>query len=384
MSRQMFDEPFRKMALDLAMVRGSIKEVAKELGISPNLLSKWRERQGTAKQDLVNLTEDQKLINKLQKELKEAQLERDIFKKGGRHLFQGRREIFGFIKEHRQIFPVEKMCRTFAVSCSGFYYWLKHPLGKRSIDQAELLVQIKKIHKDSKYRYGAPRITSELKAQGILVSRPRVARLMRKANIKSITRNKYRVQTTDPDHLYLPAENILNRDFYAAEISQKWVSDLTYIRTGEGWLYLTTVMDLADRKIVGWALSETMDAGQTTIAAWKMAIRNRPITQELIFHSDRGLQYACNEFRKQLMKFSVNQSMSRKGNCWDNAVAESFFKTMKTEMVYHENFRTRSQARLAIFEYVEVWYNRKRRHSTLAYMTPKEFEEMLSNRKNVA
>lgn len=276
------------------------------------------------------------------------------------------------------------MCKVLLVSNSGFYYWLKYPVNKRSVKQTELLTKIAAIHKDSKYRYGSPRITAELKFMGVIVSRPRVARLMRKANIKSIIRKKYRVQTTDSNHGYQPAPNILNRDFYAEHIGQKWVSDLTYIRTGEGWLYLTTIMDLADRKLVGWALSETMEAEKTTIAAWQMAIKNRPITQALVFHSDRGVQYACNEFRRQLMEFSVNQSMSRKGNCWDNAVAESFFKTMKTEMVYHENFQTRAQAKLAIFEYIEVWYNRKRRHSALGYLTPQEFEDAAENSKNAA
>ena len=276
------------------------------------------------------------------------------------------------------------MCKVLLVSNSGFYYWLKHPVNKQSVKQAELLIQIEQIYKNSKSRYGSPRITAELNFMGVAVSRPRVARLMQKANIKSIVRKKYRVQTTDSNHAYQPAPNILNRNFYAAQVGQKWVSDLTYVRTGEGWLYLTTIMDLADRKIVGWALSETMEAEQTTIAAWQMAIKNRPITQGLVFHSDRGIQYACHEFRRQLMKLSVNQSMSRKGNCWDNAVAESFFKTMKTEMVYHENFQTKTQAKLGIFEYIEVWYNRKRRHSTLGYLTPKEFEKILISNEKAA
>lgn len=276
------------------------------------------------------------------------------------------------------------MCNVLGVSCSGFYYWLKHPVGKRLADETKLLVQISQIHKDSKFRYGSPRVTAELNLMGIAASRPRVARLMRKANIKSIVRNKYRVKTTDSDHVYCPAENILNRDFYASETGQKWVSDLTYIQTGEGWIYLTIIMDLADRMIVGWAISETLDARQTSMAALKMALTNRPVAAKMIFHSDRGIQYSCDEFRKQLMKFQVEQSMSRKGNCWDNAVAESFFKTIKTEMVYHEDFRTRNQAGQAIFEYIEVWYNRRRRHSKLAYLTPKEFQEKIIKEKNAA
>ncbi len=271
------------------------------------------------------------------------------------------------------------MCKVLKVSTSGYYYWLKYPVSLRAKKQKDLLVEIKKIYDDSKRCYGSPRITAELKSIGIFSSRPRVARLMRKANIRSVIRKSYRVQTTDSAHTYAVAENLLNRDFSADRIGQKWVSDLTYIQTDEGWLYLTTVIDLADRKVIGWATSETMNAGQTSVAAWQMAIKNRTVTNKLIFHSDRGIQYACEEFRNQLKGFPVSQSMSRKGNCWDNAVAESFFKSIKTEMVYQMCFKTRAQAKLAIFEYIEIWYNKKRRHSALGYLTPTEFELLLVN-----
>jgi putative transposase len=162
------------------------------------------------------------------------------------------------------------------------------------------------------------------------------------------------------------------------------VSDLTYIRTQEGWLYLTAILDLADRKVVGWAMSEAMEAEVSTVAAWQMAVRNRPITKSLLFHSDRGVQYACQQFRKQLSDKPVLQSMSRKGNCWDNAVAESFFKTLKTELIYHRKFATRQEARLAIFEYIEGWYNRRRRHSALGYRTPCNFESIFLENKLAA
>jgi putative transposase len=271
------------------------------------------------------------------------------------------------------------MCCVFKVSSSGYYYWLKHPVGQRAHKQRELLVHIKQIFQKSRGRYGSPRVAAELSVQGVKASRPRVARLMRKAHIQSVIRKKYRVQTTDSTHVFTLAENLLNRDFSADKLGQKWVSDLTYIRTGQGWLYLTTVLDLADRKIIGWALSETMEASQTSVPAWKMAVKNRGITSQLIFHSDRGIQYACCEFRPQFAGMPVLQSMSRKGNCWDNAVAESFFKSMKTEMVYQIKFATKKQAKLAIFEYIEVWYNRERRHSTLGYLTPCEFEEILKS-----
>lgn len=271
------------------------------------------------------------------------------------------------------------MCQVFKVSSSGYYYYLKHPISLRISKQEVLLAHITNAYHQSKCRYGSPRITRALRCWGLNVSRPRVARLMRKAQIRSIIRKKFRVQTTDSSHGYALAENLLNRDFSADARGEKWVSDLTYIKTGEGWLYLTTVLDLADRKVIGWALSDTMEAGKTTIPAWKMAVKNRPIGAQLIFHSDRGIQYACNEFKKQFIGIPVLQSMSRKGNCWDNAVAESFFKTMKTEMVYHEKFQTKNQAKLAVFEYIEIWYNRQRIHSALGYLTPVEFEQKLMN-----
>lgn len=275
------------------------------------------------------------------------------------------------------------MCRVFRVSNSGFYYWLKYPQGKRLTSQIALMVEINEVYHEKKGIYGSPRITMELRKKGIKVSRPRVARLMRKFNIRSIVRRSW-VTTTNSEHRHPIAKNILGRDFYAGGIGEKWVSDLTYIQTVEGWLYLTTVMDLCDRKVIGWSLSEGMDAKNTTVKAFQMAKTNRPITGTLIFHSDRGVQYACAEFRAQLKGLPIVQSMSRKGNCWDNAVAESFFKTMKTEMVYHTKFKTRREASMAIFEYIEIWYNRKRSHSTLGFLSPVEFENELINKEKMA
>ncbi len=268
------------------------------------------------------------------------------------------------------------MCQVLQVSISGYYYWLQHPVGLRAGKEQQLLAAVKKVYQQSDGRYGSPRIAVELQQQGIQASRPRIARLMRKHGIRSIIRQKYRVQTTDSNHSYALAENYLDRNFSATRLAEKWVSDLTYIKTQEGWLYLTAVLDLADRKVVGWALSETMEAEVTSVAVWRMAVRNRPITQSLLFHSDRGVQYACQQFRNQLKGKPVLQSMSRKGNCWDNAVAESFFKTMKTELIYHRKFATRHEARLVIFEYIEGWYNRKRRHSALGYRTPCHLESL--------
>lgn len=194
-----------------------------------------------------------------------------------------------------------------------------------------------------------------------------VARLMRKDNLRSIVKKKYKV-TTDSKHKYPIVENILMQNFTVKEENEAWVSDITYIKSKQGWLYLTTVIDLFDRKVIGWALSRTMKASETSISAFKMALINRPLKefQTLIFHSDRGIQYPCEEFVTQLKKHqNITRSMSRKGNCWDNAVAESFFKTIKTELIYHQKYETKQQAALSIFEYIETWYNKNRRHQKL-------------------
>jgi transposase InsO family protein len=194
---------------------------------------------------------------------------------------------------------------------------------------------------------------------------------MKKAQIKSVIHKKYRVCTTDSNHSYPVADNHLNRDFSPSSPGKAWVSDLSYIHTREGWLYLTVVMDLYDRKIIGWSLSESMKAVDTSIPAWKMAVKNRAIESNLLFHSDRGVQYACQGFTDELKAYPhILQSMSRKGNCWDNAVAESFFKTLKSEMVNQQEFQTRAMAKQALFEYIEIWYNRQRRHSALKNLSP--------------
>lgn len=278
------------------------------------------------------------------------------------------------MKAHQAVFPVETMCKVLNVSRSGYYYWLAQRPTKRAKENETILKLINTSFTSSKGRYGSPKITQDLVAQGVNVSRPRVARLMKKANLKSVIQKKYVVTTTDSKHDYPVAENHLNRQFNPVKPGQAWVSDLTYICTSEGWLYLTIVMDLYDRRIIGWSLSASMKAVETSIPAWKMAVKNRPIEGRLIFHSDRGVQYACHAFTGLLTKYPmVLQSMSGKGNCWDNAVAESFFKTLKSEMVYQQVFQSRAIAKQAVFEYVEIWYNRQRRHSALGYLSPFDY-----------
>jgi putative transposase len=288
---------------------------------------------------------------------------------------------------HKEEFPIEKMCNVLKVSKSGYYKWLNRTPSNRAIKNALLIKEIYKIYNLSKCRYGSPRITKELNIQEYKASHQLVAKLMRRESIRSIIRKKYRV-TTNSNHKYPVVENKLMQQFAVKEKNDVWVSDITYVSTKQGWLYLTTVIDLFDRKVIGWSLSQTMSAKQTSIAAFNMAIINRPINQqkELTFHSDRGIQYACEEFVYELNKNkNIVRSMSRKGNCWDNAVAESFFKTLKVELVYHNKYQTRQEAELSIFEYIETWYNRKRRHKHLNNLTILEQENLITNNfKHVA
>jgi putative transposase len=269
------------------------------------------------------------------------------------------------------------MCKVLNVSRSGYYNWLTRKSSKRFLENQLLKEQIRKIHSESKQRYGSPKITKVLNKETKWVSRPRVARVMKMLDLRSKIKRKFKV-TTDSKHSMPVCDNILNRDFTALDLGEKWVSDITYIYTKEGWLYLTAILDLADRKAVGWALSDNMMAKTTVIPALNKAIKNRAIKPGLIFHSDRGIQYACDEFKAALHKNTrINQSMSRKGNCWDNAVAESFFKTLKYEIGHPIKFETKQQASLVIFEFIEIWYNRKRIHEALGYKTPIEMENEL-------
>ena len=267
------------------------------------------------------------------------------------------------------------MCKVLKVSRSSYYSWLKRQPDKWAVENQELSVHIKRIYEQSRRTYGSPRVTIKLHEEGFPVSRPRVARLMREQNLQSIIRKKW-IITTDSRHNYPVVENKLNRDFNVNRPGQVWVSDITYIKTFQGWLYLTIIIDLFDRKVIGRSFSRSLKAVHTTIPAWKMAVRNRPVTRKLIFHSDRGVQYACHEFANLLSSYKlVERSMSRKGNCWDNAVAESFFKTLKVEHVYHHSYKTFREAELSVFEYIEAWYNTNRIHTTL--------ETSIKNKKEI-
>jgi putative transposase len=269
------------------------------------------------------------------------------------------------------------MCRALSVSRSGYYSWRRRAESRRAMDNRRLDAHIKAIYKKHKGRYGSPKITDELNDMGFKVSKNRVARRMKEAGLRSIVRRKYR-PTTDSKHSYPVADNLVQRDFTASGPDRVWVSDITYIPTERGWLYLTVFLDLFSRMVVGWALSSSLSA-QMVLTALYRAIRARRPSAGLIIHSDRGVQYACKDFRRVLEKHRFVQSMSRKGDCWDNAVAESFFGILKSELVHHERFKGPQDTLKALFEYIEVFYNRKRKHSTLGYQTPVAYEQEMKS-----
>jgi len=280
--------------------------------------------------------------------------------------------IYGFIDKYRSTHAVEMMCRILRVTRSGYYAWKKRGESRRKRRDTVLLEKIRESYRESRGRYGSPNIHEDLRQWDYRCSRKRVARLMREAGLRAKTIRRFRV-TTESKHTLPVAENLLQRQFSAEAAGKVWVSDITYLWTRQGWLYLCVIMDLWDRKVVGWSIGERLTADLAVEALRKAVMRRQP-QEGLMFHSDRGIQYCSEVFRTELRRHVMLQSMSRKGNCWDNAVAESFFGILKRELVYHEMYRTRDDARLSLFQYIEGWYNRRRRHSTLGRRSPHMFE----------
>jgi putative transposase len=274
--------------------------------------------------------------------------------------------------QHSARFRVEKMAVALKISRSGYYAGRSRPVSRREEANHVLVTRIKVVHEECRQVYGSPRMTAELKRQGVPCSRNRVARVMKENGIAAKTKRKFKV-TTASRHKFPIAPNLLEQSFSAPEPNRVWASDITYIPTREGWLYLATVLDLHSRSVVGWAMSDRLQR-DLVMDAFKQAVRRRMPSAGLVFHSDRGVQYACSDFRDLLANSQAVQSMSGKGSCYDNAVSESFFKTLKTELVYFLRFNTRAEAKSAIFDYIEVFYNRQRLHSTLGYLSPAEFE----------
>jgi putative transposase len=281
--------------------------------------------------------------------------------------------IFSFIEQHQEVWPVTVMCEALGVSPQGFYAWRSRPRSEQQQRRDALLVEIRAVHAEVKERYGSPRIHAELQAQGVPCCVNTVAKLMHDNDIRAKTARKFR-NTTDSNHPLPVADNLLSREFDAQGPNERWVTDITYIPTREGWLYLAAVEDLYSRMVVGWSMADTMTS-RLVVTALEMAVQRRLPGEGLLAHSDRGSQYASEHYQRLLGKHGIACSMSGVGQCWDNAPMESFFASLKKELIHHEDYQTRAQAKASIFEYIETFYNPKRRHSSLGFVSPAEYEQ---------
>jgi putative transposase len=280
--------------------------------------------------------------------------------------------IFAFIAENKETWPVTLMCSALGVSSSGFYAWLSREPSAAQRCRDALLVEIRAVHAEVKGRYGSPRIHAELEDRGVECCVNTVAKLMHANDIRAKTARKFR-NTTDSNHALPVAANVLDREFDPSGPNEKWVTDITYIPTREGWLYLAAVEDLYSRMVVGWSMADHMES-RLVVDAMEMAVARRLPGEDLLAHSDRGSQYASEHYQRLLSKHGIECSMSGVGQCWDNAPMESFFATLKKELVHDEDYQTRTQARASIFEYIETFYNPKRLHSALGYVSPADYE----------
>jgi putative transposase len=278
---------------------------------------------------------------------------------------------FAFIEANRKRYPIARMGVALDVTEAGYFAWRRRERSLRRKNDEALIRTIRQIFEDSREAYGSPRILTELQAIGISVSNKRIARLMRLCGLRAKKRNRSKASSSSPG-IMPAAPNILNRRFHERQPNRSWVSDITQVPTAEGWLYVAVVIDLYSRRVVGWSMDKTNDSN-LPISALTMALMKRP-SYRLLVHSDRGRQYTSKPYYDFLETHGITASMSRKGNCWDNAVAESFFASMKTELRQPNAWRTRNEARSAIFDYIEIWYNARRRHSTIGYLSPNDFE----------
>ncbi|MBL0940379.1 MAG: IS3 family transposase [Gemmatimonadaceae bacterium] len=377
--RRAFSAEFKAEAVRMMHERRAtgvpLAQIARELAVRPEQLHTWAKqppRAGAGGATHESLEEENR---RLRRELATLQQEQGVPKKSSGVLRERVAMRCAVIARHRGEFPVRLMCRVLDVSVAGFYAYLKRPETWRAVIDDVLMAHITVAFEASGGTYGAPRIHKELQAEGLPTSCKRVARLMREHQLVARPRATRRVITTDSTHAEPIAPNRLRRafDIHGIALNQIWVGDITYIPTREGFLYLATVLDLASRRCVGWAMRDTL-AGDLVCSALHMAYTARQPAPGLIFHSDRGSQYAAQAYRTQLASCGMRASMSRQGDCFDNAVAESFFSTLEFELLMHHDFHSRAEARRAIFRFIETWYNPKRRHSTLGYVSPTEYE----------
>ncbi len=293
---------------------------------------------------------------------------------------------YACIARHRAQYAGRLMCRVLALSAAGFYAAQRRTPSARTRADQRLRVAIRAAHATSRRTYGSPRVHAELRAQGVRCGKKRVARLMRTDGLRAKPRRRGRPATTDSRHAYPAAPNVLARQFSVTAIARPdrvWAGDLTYLPTREGWLYLAVVLDLASRRVIGWAMRPTL-ARELALSALQMALEHRRPSRGVLHHSDRGSQYACGDYQALLTQHGLRCSMSKRGDCFDNAVAESFFATLETELIAAADWHTRAEARTAVFEYIELWYNRQRRHSSLGYVSPAEYEQQMREQQQAA
>ena len=374
---------FKKNAVLLSYERKNVVSTAKELEITPKLLSKWRTIYRKYKEGSFPgegkkrfYYEDSK-IYKLERKLAESKLRLEILNEGIKIKPLGKQAIYNYIHQNKEKYQIVTMCEVLGVSTSMYYLRMQHPLSKREMQVSLFKDAITTVFYEFKQYHGCVLIARELCKRGIHISEDQVTFFMKQLGLQRKVKKKYKV-TTDSKHKLLISPNILNRQFTTDKPAKVWVSDITYLQIDRRFLYLTVIIDLFDRKIVGWNLSSMLSTNTTIIPAWNMAINNRKIQDGLIFHSDRGTQYANNLFTTTLKKYKCVQSMSGKANSIDNAVAESFFNSLKRELIYsQETLLTPQEMREIIFDYIENWYNKKRRHSALKYKSIEEFNAEL-------
>lgn len=364
---------FRRDAVRIAITSGLTRpKVASDLGVGLSTLNKWVQKH--QHDDLMSGPHEdvEKENERLRKEVRLLREEREVLFKGHYLLCRPQPMRFAFIDAWKEVWPVEFLCRVMQVTSRGFRAWKVRPMSQRHRDDMVILAHIREQHRLSLQSYGRPRMTEELQELGLNVGHRRVGRLMQANGIKIVRTRKYKA-TTDSDHAFNVAPNLLDQDFSTNGPNQKWAGDISYIWTGEGWLYLAVIIDLYSRRVVGWATSNRMKR-DLAIRTLDMAVALRQPPKGCIHHTDRGSQYCSNDYQRRLSKHGFQVSMSGKGNCYDNSMVETFFKSLKAELIWRNRWETRRRAEGAIFEYINGFYNSRRRHSALGGKSPLAFE----------
>ncbi|MEP3330168.1 IS3 family transposase [Sedimentitalea sp.] len=370
-------DEFRQDAVRIALPRGlTRKQVADDLGVGMSTLNKWitahRDTDVVSKEDLDLAKEN----DRLRREIRLLKEEREILKKGHPVLCEPKAMRFRFVEEHSAHFPTNRLCGVVGVSTRGLRAFRSRPASRRQRSDQVTLAHIKEQSRLSLGSYGRPRMTEELKEIGLDAGHRRVGRLMRQNGISVVRTRKHKV-TTDSNHKFNIAPNLMDRDFTAYAPNQKWAGDISYVWIQEGWLYLAVILDLHSRRAIGWAVSNRMKR-DLAIRALKMAIAFRSPPTGCIHHTDRGSQYCSHDYQKLLRQHGFKVSMSGKGNCYDNAAVETFFKTVKAELIWRHPWETRRKAEMAIFEYINGFYNPRRRHLALGWKSPVTFERKVA------